>query len=299
MKTFFGSLIGALAVAWAVAWIFGIMSIPLPASAAPGADAPAVDNDLTPATGGDWDRAQKCEWLKANFPQSTAGVQAYGVALVKAHGIDIPAARVRTHIYHCTTTEAVFDGLIILGPNEGFSGAVKVTVPENGAVDGYDPACGAVYSTTPVLINRLPNRCDSTWRVVSGTAQGLSLTVWAFNDGNSLDDGNVIPAEAATPEVQATVAATTTVEDATMACIDPVDLAVQKGWMKAGDKPDWADQKYGGLRVEINTADTLPDGWEAQTSGLKISQNSEDRTMVPDFWSIYPPFSCRAELGYE
>ncbi len=331
---FFGSFFGSLVAIGLIAFLaFGIWQVQLPASAAPTAtpteeprtdvvcvtssdgdeicltpadwliiiekiaevtgtattaDAPATPAAEAPVVStSEWTPEEKCEWLRMNFPQTTAGVQALGARLG-----NVDTKRIATHIYHCDASTSVFDGFIVLGPNEGFSGAVTYTVPQNGAIDAYSVACGARYSATPTLINDLPENCDDTWRAVEGTVTALRLTYWPWNDDNPPTvAGVVVPAAAA---VEATAVPTATEESTALVCIAPDALATEMGWKNKG----WADETYGGLRVELTKAGELPELWEAIASGRNIKQDSVEREMVPGFWTIYPPYDCREELGF-
>jgi len=267
------------------------------APATPTAEAPAAPSDSTVVTS-EWTPEQKCEWLRMNFPQTTAGVQSLGARLG-----NVDTKRIATHIYHCDASTSVFDGFIVLGPNEGFSGAVTYTVPQNGAIDAYSVTCGARYSATPTLINDLPENCDDTWRAVEGTVTAQRLTYWPFNDDNPPTSAvTVAPAAAATADITvspvatpvATAAAPMPTDANTLTCVNPTALATQMKWNNKG----WADQTYGGLRVELTKPGELPALWEAQSSGREVKQDTANREMVPGVWTIYPPYDCREELGF-
>jgi hypothetical protein len=83
-------------------------------------------------------------------------------------------------------------------------------------------------------------------------------------------------------------------EQLTSGCIHPETLAQQKGWQVI----EWADTRYGGLRVGLAKADQLPPKWEAIGEGQTIKQDDVDRHMNPGVWSIYTPFYCRAQFGF-
>lgn len=76
-------------------------------------------------------------------------------------------------------------------------------------------------------------------------------------------------------------------------CVQPQTLAGQNGWQVI----EWADKKYGGLRVSVPGSAQLPPKWEAIGSGTKVAQDDSSRT-IQGVVSIYPPFACRATLGY-
>lgn len=242
--------------------------------------------------GGSFTAAQKCDWLKSNFPQSTEGVQSYGAKLA-----NVPAQRVRTHIFPCDTKTSVFDGLIVLGPNEGFAGEVSVTMPSiGGALDAYDTACGAKYSETPVLINSMPNKCDSTWRVTGGSAnvKALSLTYWPWNDDKPPVGAAATSSSGKDSSASAPAPAST---GGSGDCKLGKDLASEKGWPLVGSQAS-SITDFGGARVTVPNGATLPAGWAALSSGRKIEPNATDRSMVGGDWSIYPPEgACRTQLG--
>ncbi len=226
--------------------------------------APVVQtNSATSGTSSDWTPAEKCAWLNANFPQTTEGVQALGAQLAS-----VQTQRVRTHLYPCSGTVTAFDGLIILGPNEGYSGSVTMSVPPNGAIDSY---VGASFTGNTQQIG------VDTVRGFDGKVTATTMTYWPWLDENP-------------PVGSVTTSNVTT----TGQCIDPTVLATQQGWRNDG----WADQTYGGLRVELTTAGQLPPMWEAVASGRSIKESDVNREMVATVWTVYPPFACRDELGY-
>lgn len=289
---------------------------------------PAISVPAAPATasGSSWTPAQKCDWLRSNFPQSTQTVQELGARLA-----NVDKTRVRTHRYECDTSNnnGVFDGLIILGPNEGFRGEVTLSVPAGGAVDGYDTKCGARYSQPARLVaGGSPNPCDDTWRADGGTVTGQSLTYWPWNDDKPPTGSSVVPQAGGSP-APAQVPASPTPADASKggtsgqaapAQSPPTDagkgaaapaqvpeksadcklgktLASDKGWKLTNPQPSDLAQ-YGGAQVTLDTAGELPAGWEALSSGRKITGDQADRAMVRGVWSIYPPTgACRIQLG--
>lgn len=269
-----------------------------PATPAAEATAPAADSGMVMTS--DWTPEQKCEWLRMNFPQTTAQVQALGAKLA-----NVPTERIATHIYHCDSETSVFDGFIVLGPNEGFSGAVTLTVPQNGAIDSYPVECGARYSEIPTLINRMPQNCDNTMRAINGTVTAQRMTYWPWNDDVEHTVSSVVPAAAETPVAAPTVAApaptvaapapTAAPTEPAIECVHPTEIAAKIG----AKDVEWADEKYGGRRIEVTKAVELPLGWAGTASGRNIEENDTNRTLVPGFWSVYPPRACRAQWGYE
>lgn len=225
---------------------------------------------LIPGTGattttvaGSWTPAGKCQWLRANFPQTAAGVQDYLAKLA-----NVPVQRVASHLYPCSPTETAYDGAIVLGPSEGFWNTVfSVNVPNGGAVDTYP---GATCTGSSRRIGTETIRC------VSGTVTALRVTYWPWNDD-------------APP-----ISVTSTVTTATTACENPQALATRMGWKVI----EWADAKYGGLRVELTTGGQLASLWEAISSGKTIKETDTDRSMPAGVYTIYPPFACREELGF-
>lgn len=218
--------------------------------------------------------ADKCEWLKAHFPQTTASVQALGAKLA-----NVQPNRIATHLFPCDATNTVFDGFIVLGPNEGYSGSFTLEVPDHGAVDSYP---GATFSGNNHRIGA------ETIRATSGKVTAVRATYWPWLDENP-PSAQTGPAPA-----QPTAAPTTQTQPGNAACVDPTALASSHGWQNLG----FADQKYGGLRVQLSGSDTLPSGWEALTSGGGIHESDTNRQMSPGNWTIYPPFACRESLGY-
>lgn len=280
--------------------------------------------------GGEWTPASKCEWLRANFPQTTEKIQTYGAKLA-----GVEPKRIRPTTYDKCEGLDVFDGFIVLGTNDGFSGAVTLIVPQGGAIDAYARECGAAYEFDPALQADKAEVCDDTWRATRGWVQALSMTYWPWNDAAPPPFDGVAPAAAtatplatntvapanptpnatqtalaqvpviatsttAPPTIVATAAATATPVVIVTAgpeedCTHPKDIAAKMGWTDV----EWADEKYGGRRVELKSASTLPLGWEGETSGHSISASDTDRSMVPGFWSVYPPRGkCRAQWGF-
>lgn len=216
--------------------------------------------------------ADKCEWLRSHFPQTTASVQALGAKLA-----NVQPNRIATHLYPCDATNTVFDGFIVLGPGEGYSGSFTLTVPDHGAVDSYP---GATFSGNNHRIGA------ETIRATSGKVTAVRATYWPWLDENPPSAQTTGYAPNVTPVADQPTAAPT--------CVDPTALATSRGWNNLG----WSDQKYGGLRVQLSNSDTLPDKWEALTSGSGIHESDTNRQMSPGTWTIYPPFACRESLGY-
>lgn len=206
----------------------------------------------------------KCDWLGANFPQTTEAIQAYGASLA-----GVVPERVRTHVYRCTPTETVFDGLIILGPNEGYSGEFTIAVPANGAVDSY---AKATYTGRHELLGA----ATDTMRAFDGTVTAVTATYWPW-----LDEAPPISGGTSSQTV------------AGAACIDPTALAAQHGWTYSA-----APDQYGGLVVTLTGSDELPADWEANGPTGSIKEFGINRAMSATTYTIYPPYSCRAALGY-
>ncbi len=251
-----------------------------PSSPSGGGTQPNGGGQQPPATGSSWTPAQKCEWLRSNFPQSTSGVQSLGAQLA-----GVQTQRIATHLYPCDTVNTAFDGFIILGPNEGYNGSFTIAVPAHGAVDAYP---GATFTGRSMQIG------SETIRAFDGSVTAQRATYWPWLDENppTASSSTMPPAQ---PAAQAIPAAT---PPGDVQCLDPVTLAMQKKWMKPGDKPNWADTQYGGLRVELKSTDQLPPKWEAISSGRTIKENDTDRTMVIGWWSIYTPYDCRAQYKF-
>jgi hypothetical protein len=264
---------------------------------------PAGTEDVTTAGGSDnngssWTSENKCSWLRENFPQSTKAVQAFGASLA-----NVPTARIRTHEFRCSreaNAMSVFDGFIVLGPNEGFAGAVTLQVPVGGAIDAYAESCGASYSQPPTLINDFAEVCDDTWRATAGSVTALSMTYWPWNDDNSPLGGTSSSASMSEEPVAEATVSTDQAE-----CLHPSDLVKKVNAADASGKV-WKDQgmvdtTYGGLRIEVLKDSELPAGWEGVGPGnAHISADDSGRTIAKgEFWSIYPPRGeCRAELGF-
>lgn len=233
------------------------------ASESPAAtEAPAQSDSAVPT--------DKCEWLRQNFPQTTEAIQSLGAKLA-----GVVPERVRTHVYRCTPDTTVFDGLIILGPNEGYSGKFTITVPVGGAVDSY---ASAVYTGRHELLGA----ATDTMRAFDGKVTATTVTYWPWLDEN--------------PPVSSSSLSDDTPSDGTSTCIDPVKLAKMNGWAVSGS-PD----KYGGLVVTIDRdGANLPSGWMANYEGGSIGESDGERTLAP--WkvaTIYPPYGeCRNSLGY-
>lgn len=240
-----------------------------------------VSEDRFTASAVSWTTSDKCEWLRENFPQTTSGVQALGAKLAK-----VETQRVRTHLYRCSETETVFDGFIILGPNEGYSGNVTLSVPAHGAVDSY---VGATFSGNHVQIGA------NTVRGLGGTVTGVTMTYWPWLDEDpplgTTSQPPTPPAPAA-PKAEPTAAPAPV---ATTNCVGPKKLAFDRGWKDGG----WADEKYGGLRVELVREDQLPPMWEAICEGgVHVYESDTNRAIGPAVCTIYPPYSCRETLGF-
>ena len=227
-------------------------------------------------SGAAWTREAKCEWLRANFPQTTDAVQNLGARLAS-----VPKARIATHLYPCDQTNTVFDGFIVLGPNEGYSGEFTLEVPTNGAVDAYP---GAKFSGANHQIGA------ETIRGTDGKVTAVRATYWPFNDDN--------PPKSATTGATTAATAVATTAPATGGCKLGSALAAEMGWRLEPNQP--ADvTKYGGAQVTLDSSSTLPSGWEALTSGQKIAGGDSDRMMLKGTWSVYPPNDgkCRQQLG--
>ncbi len=334
MNRFFGSFFGSLVgIALIGLLAFGVWNIQLPASAAPAAQAteepaddvvcvttedgddicataegwmkileqirqlvgdataadapanPAVDAPAAPA-GNTVTNFTKCEYLKAVVPQERDGIalQELGAALA-----NVPTTRIRVHLYPCGNGELVYDGFIVLGPREGeWYSPVTLTVPVGGAIDSYNEAS---YTGTTHRIGQ------NTIRATDGTVTGVSMTYWFWWDDNpptSMPAGktSIAPAAAATTSPVATPVATTAAN--TLTCEQPATLATREGWTKIGQP-----NQYGGLQVRISTAAQLPLMWEAEgEGGRKIIETDTARSLVAGVWTVYPPYSCREELGF-
>ncbi len=239
------------------------------ATPAPGETVPFVTNSS-------WTPAVKCEWLRANFPQTGPAVQEYIAQLA-----NVPRERVASHQYPCTTTDMAYDGGIILGPDEGWTTTFTVLVPQFGAVDAYP---GAGFSVP----NQTMQIGPETVRAFEGSVTAVRATYWPWLDEAPPIFGVpfIVPAGSAYVSSQTSAAA--------VPCIQPTDLATQMGWRTV----EWADQKYGGLRVELTTSGQLPSMWEALASGRQIKEADVNREMVTGFWTVYPPYACREELGF-
>lgn len=336
-NAFFSLLGGGLVMAIAI-WMFGAAwSVPLPASAAPAddptpapteaatdvvcvtssdgddicltpadwlvlfekiaevtgtataADAPAIPA-ATPAAPADSGTTvttfTKCEYLKAVVPQERDGIalQEYAAALA-----NVPTTRIRVHLFPCNNGELVYDGFIVLGPREGeWYSTVTMTVPAGGAIDSYNEAR---YTGTTHRIGR------NTIRATDGDVSGVSMSFWFWWDDNpptSMPAGNTVVAPAAAATTSPMAAPVATSAATTLTCEQPATLASREGWTKIGQP-----NQYGGLQVRLSNADELPMMWEAEgENNLKIIETDTDRTLVAGVWTIYPPYSCREELGF-
>jgi hypothetical protein len=221
---------------------------------------------------GVWTPAQKCTWLRENFPQTTAGVQALGAQLA-----GVPVTRIATHGYRCSPDSMAFDGFIVLGDAEGWGESFSLNVPVGGAVDAYQ---GANCTGRSDYIG--PE--TDTLRCFDGSVTATRATYWPWLDeapptsGVSMSAGDL-----------ASNSASVTVD-----CVDPTDLARENGW-NYSTQPD----KYGGLQVTLTDNATLPNDWEAiGQGGTRIGEFDSPRTMSTGTYTVYPPFGCRDELGY-
>lgn len=206
----------------------------------------------------------KCDWLRANFPQTTEAIQALGAQLAA-----VDPSRIATHVFRCTPETTVFDGFIVLGPNEGHTGLFNLDVPVGGAVDTYASATCSGQS-------QLLGSATDTVRCLSGTVTAERATYWPWLDENPPVSGGVTSSQS--------VAGT---------CIDPTALAAQQGWTYTGS-PD----TYGGLVVTLASSATLPHDWESVGPAGSIKEFDVNREMSAGTHTIYPPYSCRVALGY-
>lgn len=162
-----------------------------------------------------------------------------------------------------------------------------MTVADRGAIDSYNEAS---YTGSTHRIGR------NTIRATGGDVSGVSMTFWFWWDENpptSMPAGNsaIAPAAAATTSPVATPVATTA---ANITCEQPATLATREGWTKIGQP-----NQYGGLQVRISNSDVLPMMWEAEgENNLKIIETDTARSLVAGVWTVYPPYSCRKELGF-
>ncbi|RJQ38147.1 hypothetical protein C4559_02140 [Candidatus Microgenomates bacterium] len=221
----------------------------------------------------------KREWLKRNFPQSTEGVQELGMRMA-----NVQRERVRTHLFPCGG-ELVFDGFIILGPNEGFQGLVSMSVPIQGSV--IDSHNTATFTGQTIRLG------SDTIRATNGSVTGLSMTFWPWWDENPpKSDTNAFRVSGITQPQPIQPAPST---GATTGCIRPDQLATQMGWQNQGID----DAKFGGFHVKLSSPDTLPAKWEAIGEGKQhIFENDSNRSMRPGIWTVYAPFECREQLGF-
>lgn len=255
--------------------------------------------DRASATTADFAKT-KCDWIKASgFPQDTAGVQALGAKLA-----GVEPERISTNIYRCDTKgNAVFDGFVVLGPNEGYSGDVTLTVPAHGAIDGAPADCGYTYSGGNSEVATLPNHCDSTVRATSGTVTGPRMTYYVYNDDAPPAEGDKYDAgKAAGSTTKHGGGASGTPEaDKTDWCMSVDDLLknpdyVGKFEIMASSEQTDDITKYGGRRVTALSNFDLPDGWAAKTNGVDLAGG--DTVMQGDTVTIYPPNgACRDKLN--
>lgn len=258
----------------------------VPSTAVPPAtatQAPPPAPSATPATGGTaWTPVVKCEWLRANWPQSLSAIQN---KVSKEAGV--PRERIADHLYPCGQGVTVHDGAIILGPQEGpWSQPFTLSVNNpGGAIDVYP---GAVCTGNIRKIGQETIRCES-----GQVVNVLRATIWPWDDERPpVTISGVVPTMGHVVSSSPTPTATTVVSS--VQCQQPEDLAKSKGWKVM----EWADRKFGGLRVELSKADSLPDKWEAIASGRSIKENDTDRLMVATVWTVYPPYACREQLGF-
>lgn len=234
----------------------------------------------------------KCGWLKANFPQNTKGVQELGASLA-----GVETSRITTHEYRCskTTAEAVFDGFVVLGPNEGFGGNVTLTVPSHGAIDGSQPSCGYTYSGNTTVEGDLPEDCDDTVRASDGTVTGPRLTYYPYNDANPPKKGDKFDPGATNATSSTDSSASSTTGDET--CMTGRDLAKKMKWTVMEDQTATIDNKEAGFGVvvQVETETTVPDGWIAQFDGPQLSGGD---LVTPGFYTFWPPEGdCRETLA--
>lgn len=254
-------------------------------TAAPVATTPQAPQ--APAGTAAWTPAQKCNWLRANLPQTDTGVQEW---VAKLTNNKIPPRRVTIHKYQCGDGTEVFDGGIINGPVEGWNDPFTVSVPSGGVVDAYP---GATFSGEHFPLSA------ATERASSGSVTAVRATVWPWWDERPPVVTTSQAAPAPTPTIPPTIKGTAPAPTATMAaatnCIKPDVLANQKGWQGKYAPND----PYGAFVVSLNTEQTLPPSWEAIGAGNKHIYNTDtNRAMSPGTWSIYTPFDCREALGY-
>lgn len=233
----------------------------------------ATPAPVAPPSGG---VATKCEWLRANFPQSTEGVQALGARMA-----GVQAQRVRTHLYPCSSSETIFDGFIVLGPNEGYPGVVTMTVPYPGAV--IDAWKGAQTEFDRI------KKGEDTYRSTRGWVRAESMTFWPWHDEDPPKGSASFPTGSVTSAPVVLAASAAGVE-----CVDPTKLAAQQGWQVL----DWADKRFGGLRVTVPASTIVPPMWEAIQGTRKVLETDTDRGLSAGVVTVYPPYSCREQLGY-
>lgn len=245
------------------------------ATAQPGAGAPV--------------RINKCDWLVRNFPQGNPIGTPGQVQQLGARMANVQQERIRTHIFLCPSG-TVYDGYIVLGPNEGYGGNVTMSVPMPGtAIDSH---------ATATFTGRTQKLGVDTIRAFDGQVTGLSMTFWPWLDeappvsDTTLFGGPFTSSPGGTTPSQP--APVTTPVASTSQCMQPDQLASQNGWQNLG----FADKKFGGLRVQLSSSGTLPASWEALTGGKSIKETDPERSMTSGVWTIYPPFSCRDALGY-
>ena len=156
-----------------------------------------------------------------------------------------------------------------------------MSVPSGGVLDAYDPECGAVYSETPVEIGGgHSNPCDDSWRATSGTVTAESITYWPWWDQAPSHMGTVPEEGGSGGEA--------------VLCIKTPRMANRLGAEPQGDVDEW-----GGLAVNFANPADLPMGWMAQFEGGSVDEFGNERTVPPGFATLYPPYTCREELGYK
>lgn len=243
-------------------------------------------------------RAEKCVWLRANFPQTTDGVQALGASMAKVSPNRISAEK---FVCNPESRESVFSGFVGLGPREGHPGEFTMTVPQFGVIDSYPVSCGAKYSEEPTLIGgHNPQVCDETWRAYRGTITALRQTYWAFDDQNPPNRrGGVTPQGPAANPTPAAPAASASIANEQPYGVEELFKrnSIERTTGSGGQKVN----EYGGLQGKATKQMDLPAKWEATCEkGLDIKENTGNR-MIPagTVCTIYPPYAWRAELGYK
>jgi len=116
----------------------------------------------------------KCDWLPRGDVVPPSVIQGYVASLAEdSAGGYVPLDRIAVHKYQCFKYE-VYDGAIVLGPDNGFSSVFSMTVPYQGAIiDAYP---GAVFQGTAKSLS------DETVRLTDGYMNGVRGTFWFWND---------------------------------------------------------------------------------------------------------------------